>query len=318
MANEIYISFLNPVKFVDNTPYSNTQYNTRQFDDYLYADQLAQKWWIQQDRYKQKFQYDDSIKLQVFSNFDPINFYLVDQDGSEWNTVVLQNIVADRYHPGFYIYEGTMSISNTLPEGCYTPMLRMGDPANPKYMKGEPIQVAASWPDTLWFDYFNSTYHGDIIFETGYKPGIRIDGCLGKIKPGGKRFVYEDQRMNPTVLKADPFREFDLGLGFSYGIPDWLIDKVNWIFSCDNVSIDGKPFAYVSDSGTFDIKDEEFYPLRGINITVREGLNRASRPSAGPGNPNVALVTSYNIERRLFGDVDGDGSNNTTQILSIE
>jgi len=186
------------------------------------------------------------------------------------------------------------------------------------WLVSEPLNILVSHPNTVFLEYKNSRYHGDVIFETGREFGLRVEGTIGvnSFTPGGKRQVYEDEKLNPTVLSAKPYRTFTLSIGGSSGVPDWMIDKLMWIWSCDNVLVDGKSYAMTDES--FDFKTEDGYPMRGVNIKIREGINRGSKILTASGNQDQKLIIGINIETKLFGDLSGSGSSNTVKIKVIE
>lgn len=316
MANKLFIPFINPEKWVVLDPAEVPQYLTKHFDDYLLSEQLGDMPWLSQEKFYQKWQINDTIKTQFESNFDPINISLVKPDGTAVLTVLAQNIRSNKYEPGFYVYESEMSLAAVEP-GCYFRKIEAGTPVG-LTMISEPINIQEKHDNTVLIEYKNSRYHADVIWETGIELNMRLDMYISKYKPGGTKNMYEDENLNPTILKAKPYRTFEAVVGDERGNPDWIIDKLNYICSCTDVKYDDKYFTVV-DENAFDISDElEGYPFRGLKIKLREGINRNSNVQLSTGQNEVRLVVVYNIERKLFGDVDGDGSNNTIPILGIE
>jgi len=315
MANNIlWVPFLNPVKFVEASPTTVPQYLFKHFDDYKFSDQLADQYWLQQDRYYQKFQTSDIMYFQFESNYDPINIDLINLDGTRVATVLAQNVRSNIYEAGLYVYQAQISLA-AVPPGCYYLKLTAGSPVL-KTMISEPISIQVSHPSTVMIEYKNTRYHADIIFETGIQFGFRVEGGLINFQPGGKKSIYEDEKLNPTIITSKPYRVFDLEIGGSHGVPEWVADKLNWIWSCNSVNVDGKPFA-IADDQALTIKSQEGTAMRGVNIKVREGVNRGSKILAAAGNTNVELVVVTQIERRLFGDTSGSGSANTISIPAI-
>lgn len=312
--NEINIPYINPVKFVEIDYENIPAYLTKHFDDFLASEQISDKEWMHQICYSQKWQKSDTIKIQVESNYSPINLSLIDGDGEVVSTVVAQNKGTNKYEAGKYIFEAVISLAG-VDEGFYCLQLTAGSPVQKTFIS-EPICVMEVHPTTVLLEYKNSRYHADVIFETGIEFMFRVEGTLDAFKPGGKRVMYEDERLNPTVLSAKPYRVFDLLIGNYTGVPDWVIDKLNWIWSCNSVYIDGKSFAM--EEGGLDIKPQENYPFRGVTIKVREGINRGSKIVQSEGNTDKKLLVVYNIESKIFGDIAASGANNTIPIKSVE
>ena len=313
MANNIlFIPFINDVKFVELSPTEIPAYLTKHFDDYKFAAQIADTPWIEQVAYIQKWQTSDIIKLQIESNYAPINIILITADDTVITTVTAQNIRANKYEAGLYVYEAEISLAGIDP-GCYYLKLEAGSPVL-KTLVSEPLNILVKHDNSVFLEYSNSRYHADVIFETGIVLGMRVEGVLTGYTPGGKRNIYEDEKLNPTVLSAKPFRTFTLSVG---AVPDWIIDKLMWIWSCNNVLVDGKSFAMTDE--TFEIKElDTLYPLRSVNIKLREGINRGSKIIKATGNQNLKLVVGLNISSSLFGDTSGNGNSNTIKIFDVE
>lgn len=311
MANEIYISFLNPVRFYDVDPAWPAQYLTKHFDD----------WWQKEQQrnfetpvdYKQKWQTNDSFPLQYESNFASINLKVID---CEQNTIIDQNAVqvrANKYLPGYFVYENTVSWAS-VPAGTYYLLLTLGGTTQ---MISEPIEVATEWPNTTLFEYYNSTFHGDMVFETGIILKFRCEAMIRRLEPGNERTAYRDQKMNPTVLKSVPFRGWKLEIGYPIGVPDWVIDLMNWIWSCDNVACDGKSFA-VAEGGQFEeVEHDKVYPFRSWTLKIQEGVNRYSKIVNPEVDPNKRLLVAGRIDSTLFGDTSENAGSNLVPIENI-
>lgn len=305
-----------PIKWVEVDPVDIPQYISKSMDDYVFSEQLAEFPYLEQVPYAQKWQKNDTIKEQNESNYDPIDISLIDENGVAVVTVIAQNLLLNKYQPGMYVYEWTMALVDVT-EGCYFLKKECGDPVL-KTLISEPQIIKSVHPGTQLYEYRNSRFHGDVVFETGIKFGFRVESAMppGGLLPGGIRNVYEDEKLNPFVTQAKPFDENTVTIGPPEGVPDWVVQKMNWIWSCNDVRIDGVSFAM---SGTdFEYNEEDNYPMRGIKIKVREGINRGSKIVTATSNPNLKLVVGLNVTTALFGDVSGNGSNNVINIMQVE
>lgn len=313
MANIINIPFLNPIRFVELDPVELPQYLTKHFDDYWFKEQL-QPYETVVD-FKQKYQTSDAIYLQFEANFAAIQMQVIDCDQNVLLTQSATQIRENKYLPGYYVYELTLSLA-TFSEGTIYLKLNLG--LGSKLMISEPVQVAETWPNTILFQYSNSKYHGDVIFETGIVFGFRCEAVIRRLDPASDRTYYRDQKQNPTTLKVRPYRAFELGIGHLTGIPDWYIDKMNWIWSCDNVQCDGKSFAVLDDSKFEDQEIDKRYALRHWTLNIQEGINRASKIVGVDVNPNKKLMIVYQIDGTVFGDLSAQAGSNLVPILSSE
>lgn len=313
MANIINIPFLCPVRFVELDPVELPQYLTRHFDDYWFKEQVQGYETVV--NYKQKYQTSDTIYLQFEANFAAIQMQVIDCDQNVLLTQSATQVRANKYLPGYYVYELTLSLAPFDPGTIY---LKLNLGLGSKFMISEPIEVAEKWPNTILFQYNNSKYHGDVIFETGIVFGFRCEAVIRRLDPSSERTFYRDQKLNPTQLKVRPFRGWELGIGHLYGIPDWVIDLMNWVWSCENVQCDGKSFAVLDDSKFEDQEIHKQYPLRHWTLNVQEGINRASKIVGVNVNSNKKLTIAYQIDGTVFGDLSAQAGSNLVPIYSSE
>lgn len=313
MANQVNIPFLNPVRFVELDPVELPQYLTKHFDDYWFKEQL-QSYETVVD-FKQKFQTSDTIYLQFEANFAAIQMQVIDCEQNVLLTQSATQIRANKYMAGYYVYELTLSLAAFDPGTIY---LKLNLGLGSKFMISEPIEVAEIWPNTVLFQYSHSKYHGDVIFETGIVFGFRCEAVIRRLDPASERTFYRDQKQNPSTLKVRPYRSFELGIGHLTGIPDWYIDKMDWIWSCDNVLLDGKSFAVLDDSKFEDQEIHRQYALRHWTLNIQEGINRASKIIWVDVNPNKKLMIVYQIDGTVFGDLSAQAGSNLVPILSSE
>lgn len=313
---KIYIPILNPLRFVDESFENLPQYATKQFDDFLFEEQLQA--WEEPVEYCQKYSTTDIIKLQFQADFDPIKVNVVDADDNIVLTFAAAWTLRNKYDPTFFIYEVSINL-NSLPTGCYRVKLECGGggllPPD-KTLISESFEVIEDISNTILFEYNNSTFFGNVLFETGITFGFRVEGIINKMQPKSKDVLYEDQVLNQTLLSGRPYRLFKLGIGGTFGVPEWIIDKLNWIMDCNNIAIDGKYFTK-SEGATWNPKEEENYPLRGYDIDIRESLRRDSAIFDLTVNSNKQLLLIGNIDSKGFGDTYSAASN-VIQVISLE
>lgn len=314
MANEIYLPFSNPVRFLELDPVELPQFLTKHFDDYWFSEQLSEFETIVE--FKQKYQTNDTIYLQFESNFASIQMSVIDCEQTALLTQAATQVRANKYLPGYYVYEITLSLAAFT--SIDTIWLKLSLGLGSKFMISEPIALAETWPNTVLFQYNNSKYHGDVIYETGIVFGFRCEAVIRRLDPASERTFYRDQKVNPTTLKVRPYRAFDLGIGHLRGAPDWVIDKMNWIWSCDNVLCDGKPFAVLEDSKFEPAEIDPKYPLRRWTLNIQEGINRASKIVGVDVDPSKKLFITYQIDGTVWGDLSEQAGSNLTPILSSE
>lgn len=268
MANKLYISNLNPVKFHENSPVSLPQYLSKFFDEYSYLETIEA--WEQYQPFCQPWQTTDSIKIQVQSNYAPLSIQVINSRGRVFDTISLSQIAQNELEPGMFIYECTISLTGYEDGQYFLKMLCGSGPL--QTLISEPLFIAESHENSILLQYKSTGYYGEIIHDTTYYPSIRV---LGKIKfkqPASKDTYYEDQVLNMTLLNSSPYRIWELILSSSFGIPNYLIDKLNWILGCKTIYIDGRQFAK-NEGAKLEEKAIDDCPLRGWTIEMRESRN---------------------------------------------
>lgn len=133
----------------------------------------------------------------------------------------------------------------------------------------EPINVTESIPHSLLFKYKNSKNDFDTIFKQfDTQHQFAIQGTLSKLIPEFNEDVFEDQDRELVNLRATPYRLYKLQIGVDKGVPDWAIDKLNYIIGCDNLKINGISFV-VNDNNKWDVVETD-NSLYAATITLRE------------------------------------------------
>lgn len=314
MANQIIIPDMNPVEFYEMTPAEVPQYISKPYGKYPFLVQNRNRKWLNQVGYKQKWATSDVTYLQFESNFEPIQLQVVDcHDIARLTQNSLQKR-ANKYIAGYYVYENTVSWATIPPDKTYWIKLILPDG---KVWISEPIEVKVIHKNTLLLEYRNSRYHGNIIFETGIKFGFRVEATIGFLDPGSENIIYNDQKRNPTLLNSKTFRGWPLSIGGSRGCPDWVYDKLNNIWSCNEVTIDGISYARAGD-GKFEFTTAERYLLRGSRMNIMEGINRGYKVAGVGIDPTKKLVVQFQLDGTVWGDISSQAGSNLVPIISSE
>lgn len=315
MDNQIIFPFLNPVKLVQIGRVSLAKYFTKQFDDFLFKERLH--YWQQPEDYTQIWQTTDSINLQFTSTINPINVVLINQYG--YPVITLNGIVGlqNSAFPNSYTYEVKMSLAAVV-TGFYTLKVTAGFGLQQiNYISGAQYISSTQIENSLCLEYFNSRFHADVIFETGMKFQHRILGHFGYLEPTRKDEFFKNQPLSPSLLSSKISRQFPLHFGDNFGIPDDTIDLINRIWSCDNVSIDGKAFC-LADGSKFEFTAVDRYPKRGLKLNVEEGLNRNSKIVTIGANNQMQFTYGIMVDKKVFGDTGNQGSSNAVPVISIQ
>lgn len=316
MDNILYVPFINPVKFYDET--LTTNFNTKHFDDYKF--EKRQLPWDSQECWEQVWQTTDIVNLQFASTFNPITVQLLDSDDNIVSQLPSIMGLPNMFLDNTWSFQVSFSLGDlSLQTGCYRFRIIAGPEGEYQKVFTSGCQFISSDKinETFLTEYWNSTYHEDVIFETGIKFQYRSFGHIGFLSPGRNDEFYRDQRYNPTLLSSKTNRQWPVFYGNEYGLPDDAVDLINRIWSCDNVLIDGKSFG-VSDNSKLEFTGEDYYPKRGVKILVEEGINRNSKIFAIATDPNKKIVANIFVDSRVFGDTSNQGSSNVVPVHNIE
>jgi len=310
--SRIYIPHLNPLVFIDPNKVQPAQYQTRHINESFFEN--SQPVWVNPADYWQPWQTSDAIKLQFIANYSAIQVDLVDLNLNIIASFSSLNSYPNRYQAGYYAYETSISLA-TVPPGSYRVRIRLNN-SDANIRLSEKIILSDSFENTVLLEYANNRYHGDVLFETGIRFSMRVPGGIDSYDPFSKDVMFEDQILNPTQLSSKPYAQAKLILGDAQGLPDWVMYKMMWVWSCNDVTVDGKPFAK-ADGAKWEKNESEDWKKRGWSMLIREGINRGSQIFDTTGDPTKKLVVAFNIDGTVFGDISSNASSNIIQIQSV-
>lgn len=200
-------------------------------------------WFEQKILYSQPFIFGDAPNLQIFiqSSSATVFIDLIDNESAEYKRWYLYP------SPGLPEYNGMTSYGwpNGLPlkseinRGIYFLRLTVMHTQGPIIFYSEPIRIEETLSDCIkvryWHDVSQYDYQKMYVFTIRIEGGIKSDGY----QPGGKFTMYEDLDYNPVLLSSTPFNVYKFQFGTASGIPNYLTDIINRMFSMTFVEIDG-------------------------------------------------------------------------------
>lgn len=166
-----------------------------------------------------------------------------------------------------------------LPIGSYILQFRIARYS--RIIAWAPFCIVSELPDSVLFTYTNYRDDFDTVFDT--EIDYRVEAVW---LPADAAFLvnaenFHDQNGIAHQLSALPYetRILTIGGGINaFGVPNWVARKVNNIFSCSSVYIDGEEYVR-SDGATperIDIATD--YPLFMYKITVEPQSGLTVRP----------------------------------------
>ncbi|MBO9151931.1 hypothetical protein ACFOTA_06920 [Chitinophaga sp. GCM10012297] len=284
-----------PVKFYRVSPPVDQRYNTVYWDQDWFKNTIRDF----QDRatYFQKWQRTDNMPLQLEANYDPISIDLIRCDGSLVASLPFEKVPTAIVGQPYSTYELTISWAD-YPDGYYYLLLKGGFGETVQLMVSEGIDLRLKHPDTVLLEYSNSFNKGGIVWDTGIKMNFRVEGIVSYDQPGSEDVLYIDQPHNVVPLSSTPFDLYSFAIGSPFGVPVWVIDKLNQLFSFDTVTIDGRGFAK-AEGAKFEKTEVPNYPMYGWTIQLSPTRNLDFEEYDDEFDDEI--VVAYNIETTLFG-----------------
>lgn len=312
--NIVEISALCPLKFKDADYTPAAPYNSRYFEDHHFSETLP--YYLPADEYKQIFQKNDIIFVQVRSNYAPLQLSLYNAFGALVGDFVLDYTPTSTEATGLKVYQASVAL-NTLLEGKYKFQLKCGSPLI-NILETDWICIKEKHEGSILFEYKHEENDFNTVFETGVQFRFRVHGGFKEFQPQSERTVFIDQPGNIVQLTGKSFYTKKLVIGNTYGVPEWVIHRINEIMLCSEVLIDGKQWVGVSGA-KFDPTRQENYTRAGWSIEVRPAKGRSGNRfvDAGPAGTSQYYVID-NAESNLFGMFNGPASSNIIQIQETD
>lgn len=305
---QAYIPDLNPIRMVPEGIPGMPTFRNDWFKNQILSFQ-------QQTHYYQKWLNGSDIYLQFTSNFSPVQLSILDCTGKTIQTYIPEPIITGYYNPQQTTYQ--IRFIPPVIDGIWYAQLNVGFDETLIRFISEPQQTVDSLNNLMKIEYWHESNDQDIYFAGGLKFGIYVEAIRGQLTPKMRRSVWEDQPLNLRTIKSIPYQQFKFILGDSYGVPEYLGDKISRIFSCSNVLLNGVQFTQ-EEGAEWEVNAVELYPMFGYKTDIRPTKNVIGLQSDNnnPVAENFAVI--YNIETKAFGTFNGNASSNIIQVTEVE
>lgn len=284
--NSVYISPLNPIRFVQQDVITPDKYSTPQFDDEWFSNLIYS--WQKKATYAQKMQFGDDLNLQIWTSSDAaaaLKVYNCKGELVATKAFVLNPLIPPLDLNGTFVYTYVQEYKAydffeglSEPEGiyCFAIEVTFDDTTTIKFIS-EPVWAKATHEETILVEYRNTYNKDSIVFEqTNLVLGLRVEGSVLEFTPTANRVVFEDQGYDTVQLSATATRQWKAYFGSGQKqIPDYMVDKLNHIFACDSIKIEGHGYSQ-TDKSTLDIERDITYPLSMASILLGERNNVAN------------------------------------------
>lgn len=252
--------------------------------------------------YSQKYNLSDVTYLQVLSDEDEVPIMKArDVYTNKVIKTYVFNHVAENItvNETFKVYEVEIVFNDIGVRDFY---LEFNDS-----QKSTSITVSINHKDTVMLKYRNSRNDFGIVFDSEVVFYTRVEGSIRDYTPRSDDEIYNDQIRNSTKLYSLPYSVFTFYAGVSIGLPDFMLDQVNRIFSCDMIKIDDHWFEK-TEGAEWEIKRIPGYQFSGMSINVMPARNRVAEQiridENGELDPNETMIIQRNSSNHY--NVTGD------------
>jgi hypothetical protein len=216
-------------------------------------------YFVEQKSYIQNFYHEDIISIPVRFNRGEFAS-LKARVRNVYNDLVYE-VTFSLYDINLDMSFGYCSISMFEKLGCFYVEILSNETI---LAKSHLFNVINTKQGTVLFSYYNTENDFDTIFNLNGEQFIyhlRVEGGFrpDEQTPKLKTEDMEDQFINSVPLYGMPYLIKRLTIGANYGIPLWMLFKVNSIFALDNIFIDN--IGHTRSTST------------EIEISEREGFN---------------------------------------------
>lgn len=316
MADNILdISLLSPFQWTKEGYSNPLPYNTKFMDDWQYPDTIGK--FYEKKRYLAPWEQSDILPFQGLSNYAPHQLELYDCQGNQVDTFVLAYKPSSIEITGQKVYEANVAL-NTYDEGVYQFKIKSGSPVLETYVSNYFL-LKQKHLNTYLLEVTHDENDFDTVFETDFVCKLRVHGELRDFQPGADRTVFINQSRNIVQLAGKSFSTEKLIIGDSWGVPNFMIEKINDLFLCSQVLIDGKQ--YVGNEGArFETsrQTDGLYPMAGWAFEVRPANTSTKKRFIADGTQGSPSTVVYNIQQKGFGTITGPASSNVLQIEELK
>lgn len=131
-------------------------------------------------------------------------------------------------------------------------------------------------------------------------------------KLNSKNFI--DQRQNYSKLSSFPYNTYKLNVGGTFRVPEWLAEKINYIFTLSYMTIDGKRFI-VEEGNSLTTKAQNYQSrMYFYEVDIIEAASRSVQKITK--GASLSTTTIMDIDTQVFGSISYN--NNSITVLQID
>ncbi|HVX01272.1 MAG TPA: hypothetical protein VHA52_12680 [Candidatus Babeliaceae bacterium] len=285
---KIIVSKYNTVRFYRYQRDFPEKYLFRYFDKYIVRDNKLS--FQDSTLWRQPWQNNDIIKIQIQADIPDFKLCLYNCERKKVFESNFEERETNWKEEGMEVYESSIDLSSILEDEYYIAITYLNWP----FYISDPIEVSSNFENTMFFEYSNRKNKGSVAFDTEIVFGLRCPAVLQDFQPQSDDTIYIDQNRNTTLLDSVPFSTWKLIVGDAYGVPDYIAQNLNFVFSLSDVKIDGRFFSKV-DQAKFQRTGNRLYQLAGWEIEVIE-----SEESNDLINDQINVPAVYGFDKTVY------------------
>lgn len=194
----------------------------------------------------------------------------------------------------FDVYESILSFNDVAAGVYYVRIRGVNLDASFTEFVSEPIDLRVSHPNTQLLEARNFDNAADVVFTTGITLKIRLEGKLQKPVPGRQDENYRESNGSPVKLTSRPQRKYKLEY---FNQPFYRLELLDVLFGWDQILIN--KVEYLSEEGTSEPANRDFYLLANGNVTVeqKQWFQQYNGDDLGSIDPGYILTQYGYIQR---------------------
>jgi hypothetical protein len=290
MNNSLYHSDYNTLHFVAYNFQKNPKYNFTDIYDNWFSERNDA--WAYNPDYIQKIQKGDPLIDQIIvSGLSNIELDIYECSTSTMiDTIQYNPVNVDIPRPNILL-EANIDM-DSYPDGVYYFVMRIGE-----FIASisEKIYLKEKWDGTILIESSNSIDKIGVIFSTGFRSVLRVEGLVKKQQPN---LINKDTAIEDTgdseLLYSLLARKRTIRFGTAYGLPDYLYLKISLSLLLDDLNIEGVGYVILEDEKITPSADIDGHPLYYYNIelNIKENVTGLSiTDSKNTRTRGVVIVT---------------------------
>ena len=295
----IFTSDLNPFHmnkwdYVLPPKYSHKDLYDAQFQD-------RTEGFISAPQYAQKVQTTDKPPIQVITNGIGIVQVNVYNAKAKLFGSFPMTVVSDIHVPLPFVRQEFIFDGSAFPEGFY--FFTLSNAGN-IYRLSDWIEVSASHPKTLLFEYYHTWDKFNTFFTDGagnYRPlSLRVEATLLPWYEDSSFVDYTDEYGDHELIDGIPLPKREIRVGNGYGVPDYLGLKLGKILLLNRTSIDGEGYSR-SQGSKMTPKKLPGHPMFSYNVEIMKRNNRYGLATDETGSVQDPFIAAT-LNAQAFGN----------------